>query len=89
MTGTLRNTVLHRLGWCPNSIAMQVQQDTRRVVPARADHGDLSGTAPHGPLYNIAGPGGIEVVLADGKKFRVGTDDPEALLRELRSAANL
>lgn len=44
---------------------------------------------PHGPLYNVAGYDAVEIGLAGGKKFRVGTDDPEALIRELRSATNL
>ena len=34
---------------------------------------------PEGPLYNIAGDTGIEVRLSDGSRFRIGTDEPEAL----------
>ena len=34
---------------------------------------------PDGPLYNMAGQDGVEVILRDGKKFRIGTDEPAAL----------
>ncbi|MFA4860817.1 DUF1673 family protein [Methanoregula sp.] len=34
---------------------------------------------PDGPLYNIAGEGGVMLVLADGKKIRIGSDEPEQL----------
>lgn len=44
---------------------------------------------PSGPLYNVAGFDAVEVELANGKKFRVGTDEPEELIRAIRSAANL
>jgi hypothetical protein len=40
---------------------------------------------PDGPLYNIAGNAGIEVILHDGKKFRIGTDEPEALAKAIAS----
>ena len=34
---------------------------------------------PDGPLYNISGVGGVMLVLADGKKIRIGSDEPEQL----------
>ncbi|WP_321505783.1 DUF1673 family protein [uncultured Methanoregula sp.] len=34
---------------------------------------------PDGPLYNVSGVGGVMLVLADGKKIRIGSDEPEAL----------
>lgn len=34
---------------------------------------------PAGPLYNISGSYAVEVLLASGKKVRIGTDEPEAL----------
>jgi hypothetical protein len=36
-------------------------------------------------MYNVAGLDAVELVLASGKKFRIGTDQPD----ELRSAINL
>lgn len=34
---------------------------------------------PHGPLYNVAGSGAVEILLVSGKKVRIGTDEPEQL----------
>ncbi|HII98539.1 MAG TPA: DUF1673 family protein [Methanoregula sp.] len=41
---------------------------------------------PHGPLYNVAGSRAVEILLLSGKKFRIGTDEPEALCRALQKA---
>jgi len=38
---------------------------------------------PHGPLYNVAGFEAVEVTLVPGKKFRIGTDQPEKLKRAI------
>ena len=38
-----------------------------------------------GSMYNVAGLDAVELVLASGKKFRIGTDQPD----ELRSAINV
>lgn len=38
---------------------------------------------PFGPLYNVSGPDAVEVRLASGKVFRIGTDEPEALKRAI------
>jgi len=41
---------------------------------------------PHGPLYNVAGLEAVEVTLISGKKFRIGTDEPEELKRAIEKA---
>jgi hypothetical protein len=41
---------------------------------------------PHGPLYNIAGPYAVEILLASGKKVRIGTDEPDALVQVIHRA---
>ena len=41
---------------------------------------------PHGWLWNVSGLDAIELLLKNGKKFRIGTDDPEALNRSLQQA---
>jgi hypothetical protein len=38
---------------------------------------------PHGWLWNVAGPHAVEVAFDDGRRFRVGTDDPAGLLAAL------
>jgi hypothetical protein len=34
---------------------------------------------PYGWLYNVAGWEAVEVLLKNGKKIRIGTDEPEKL----------
>ena len=41
---------------------------------------------PDGPLYNIAGEGGVMLVLSDGKKIRIGSDEPEQLAGAISQA---
>ena len=38
----------------------------------------------HGWMWNISGLDAIELTYRDGKKFRIGTDEPEALLEALK-----
>jgi hypothetical protein len=39
-----------------------------------------------GWLYNVSGFGGVEVTMNDGKRFRLGTDEPEELARAILKA---
>lgn len=41
---------------------------------------------PRGMLYNLSGTNAVEVELRSGKRFRIGTDEPEALVQALRTA---
>lgn len=41
---------------------------------------------PHGRLWNVWGLDAVELQLADGRRFRIGTDEPQALLNALRRA---
>ncbi|MEJ2284164.1 MAG: hypothetical protein P8X85_11275 [Desulfobacterales bacterium] len=34
---------------------------------------------PHGWLFNVSGLHAVEIPLRSGKKYRMGTDDPEGL----------
>ena len=38
---------------------------------------------PRGVLYNVSGPGAVELHLDNGKRLRIGTDEPEALCHAL------
>lgn len=40
---------------------------------------------PHGRLWNVWGLDAVELQLKNGTRFRIGTDEPEALLRALRA----
>jgi len=39
---------------------------------------------PHGWMWNIAGLDAVELTYHNGKMFRIGTDEPEALLEVLK-----
>ena len=39
---------------------------------------------PHGWLFNVSGLDAIELEMADGKHFRIGTDQPVELLSAIR-----
>jgi len=38
---------------------------------------------PHGWMYNVSGNEAVELVFHNGKRFRIGSDEPEALIRAL------
>lgn len=44
---------------------------------------------PHGILYNVSGLKAVEILLDDGRRVRVGTDEPEALVRALQAASSI
>lgn len=39
---------------------------------------------PSGWLWNVSGLGGVELQLSDGQRFRIGSDEPDALAAVLR-----
>lgn len=41
---------------------------------------------PSGPLWNVAGLDAVELRLRDGKRFRLGTDEPAALTDAIEGA---
>ena len=41
---------------------------------------------PHGWLYNVSGWEAVEITLASGKRFRLGTDEPRRLAQILLAA---
>ena len=41
---------------------------------------------PRGILYNVSGTDAVEIKLRSGQRFRIGTDEPEALAQALRTA---
>jgi hypothetical protein len=40
---------------------------------------------PHGWLWNVAGLNAVELTFANGKRFRIGTDEPGRLLEAIHS----
>ncbi len=41
---------------------------------------------PRGWLYNVSGLRGVEITLKNGKRFRLGTNEPDALTRAIKDA---
>ena len=41
---------------------------------------------PRGMLYNVSGTNAMEIELRSGRRFRIGTDEPEALVQAIRTA---
>jgi hypothetical protein len=41
---------------------------------------------PRGMLYNVSGTNAVEIELRSGQRFRIGTDEPEALVQAIRTA---
>jgi hypothetical protein len=41
---------------------------------------------PRGVLYNVSGTKAVEITLRSGQRFRIGTDEPEALAQAVRKA---
>ena len=44
---------------------------------------------PHGWLYSVSGLDAIEVRMSGNKSYRIGTDQPEELVRALRQATSM
>lgn len=43
---------------------------------------------PYGMLYNVSGLRAVEILFENGRRVRIGTDEPEALVRALSGATN-
>ena len=43
---------------------------------------------PHGWLFNIAGLSAVEIQMKSGKRYRIGTDDPDNLAKALDEVLN-
>jgi hypothetical protein len=43
---------------------------------------------PGGWLYNVSGLDAVELVMKNGKKFRIGTDEPKALADAIQAQLN-
>ena len=44
---------------------------------------------PHGWLWNVSGLDAVEVLLASGRRTRIGTDEPQELTAAIRQASGL
>ena len=44
---------------------------------------------PHGWLYSVSGLDAIEVVMSSGKRYRIGTDQPNELVQAVNKARKL
>jgi hypothetical protein len=44
---------------------------------------------PGGWLFNVSGPHAVEIEMDSGKKYRIGTDEPEKLLLAVKANSNI
>jgi hypothetical protein len=44
---------------------------------------------PYGWLYNVSGLDAVAITLRDGRKFALGTDDPEGLVAAIRHSSSV
>ena len=58
-----------------------------RPVPVRWWYGWGIHLTPHGWLYNVSGWKAVEITLRNGRRFCLGTDEPDNLLKAIREAS--
>jgi hypothetical protein len=58
-----------------------------RPVPFRWWYGWGIHLTPHGWLYNVSGWKAVEITLRNGRRFCLGTDEPENLLKAIQEAS--
>jgi hypothetical protein len=57
-----------------------------RPIPVRWWYGWGIHLTPHGWLYNVSGWKAVEITLRDGRRFCLGTDEPENLVKAIQEA---
>jgi hypothetical protein len=71
-------------GWIGRSIALQdIQSWTTVTNPWWYGWGIH--LTPHGWLYNVGGRGAVQLELQDGRRLRVGTDEPARLSEAIKA----
>ena len=66
-------------------------KDIEKVYPVRNRwyYGWGIRLIPHGWLYNVSGLDAIEIVMSSGKRYRIGTDQPNELAQAVNDARKL
>ena len=57
-----------------------------RPIPVRWWYGWGIHLTPHGWLYNVSGWQAVEITLRNGRRFCLGTDEPEDLVKAIQEA---
>ena len=57
-----------------------------RPIPVRWWYGWGIHLTPHGWLYNVSGWKAVEITLRSGRRFCLGTDEPENLVKAIQEA---
>jgi len=58
-----------------------------RPIPVRWWYGWGIRLTPHGWLYNVSGWKAVEITLRNGRRFCLGTDEPENLMKAIQEAS--
>jgi hypothetical protein len=81
-----------RISFGVGAIRKQVQLtaiDTYEPVRIRWWYGWGIHLTPYGWLYNVSGWDAVAIKLRNGKKFAVGTEEPQALVEAIRRFASV
>ncbi len=73
------------LGWPAKSIALD-EVVSVELVENRWFYGFGVRMTPHGWMWNVSGFKAVELTFTDGKRFRIGSDEPDELRDAIRSA---
>lgn len=57
-----------------------------RPIPVRWWYGWGIRLTPHGWLYNVSGWDAVEITLRNGRRFCLGTDEPQNLVKAIQEA---
>ena len=76
-----------RFGWGAIRKGFRLNEiENYRVVKNPWYYGWGIKLTPRGWLFNISGSAAIELQMKNGKRFRIGTDDPEGLAKAVDEA---
>jgi len=66
-------------------------KDIEKAYPVRNrwHYGPGIRLTPHGWLYNVSGLDAVEIVMSSGKRYRIGTDQPNELAQAVNEVRKL
>jgi len=66
-------------------------KDIEKAYPVRNRwyYGPGIRLTPHGWLYNVSGLDAVEIVMSSGKRYRIGTDQPNELAQAVNEVRKL
>ena len=84
--GTSEISITFGIGWIKKRFPLS-QISSARPVTNRWFYGWGIRYTPHGWLFNVSGWDATEIEMHNGKKYRIGSDEPDKLTKAILSAA--